>query len=158
LLGIDLERSHEFQREISLGCEGIKPGWVRVNFNYFITDELCDYLVAAVHLVAADGWRLLTDYRFDAHSGLWHHRAAAADPPLRLTDVGYDEQGNLSYRHTRRIGAPVDLAACLAAAKEVFAAAPATLAEDGVGPDADFEALRWFPLPRECVTPTVAGQ
>ena len=33
LLGIDLERSHEFEREISHGCEGIKPGWVRVNFN-----------------------------------------------------------------------------------------------------------------------------
>ena len=33
LLGIDLERSHEFEREITGGCEGIKPGWVRVNFN-----------------------------------------------------------------------------------------------------------------------------
>jgi selenocysteine lyase/cysteine desulfurase len=31
LLGIDLERSHEFEREITHGCEGIKPGWVRVN-------------------------------------------------------------------------------------------------------------------------------
>ena len=36
LLGIDIERSHEFEREITGGCEGIKPGWVRVNFNYFI--------------------------------------------------------------------------------------------------------------------------
>ena len=38
LLGIDLERSHEFEREIAHGCEGIKPGWVRVNFNYFISE------------------------------------------------------------------------------------------------------------------------
>ncbi|MCB0908951.1 MAG: aminotransferase class V-fold PLP-dependent enzyme, partial [Nocardioidaceae bacterium] len=30
LLGIDLATSHEFEREISAGCEGIKPGWVRV--------------------------------------------------------------------------------------------------------------------------------
>ncbi|MDG2110993.1 MAG: aminotransferase class V-fold PLP-dependent enzyme, partial [Actinomycetota bacterium] len=36
LLGIDLDQSHEFEREITRGCEGIKPGWVRVNFNYFI--------------------------------------------------------------------------------------------------------------------------
>ena len=26
LLGIDLERSHQFEREIAIGCEGIKPG------------------------------------------------------------------------------------------------------------------------------------
>ena len=39
LLGIDLDRSHEFEREITRGCEGIKPGWVRVNFNYFIDDD-----------------------------------------------------------------------------------------------------------------------
>ena len=39
LLGIDLERSHEFERQIATGCEGIKPGWVRVNFNYFIDDD-----------------------------------------------------------------------------------------------------------------------
>ena len=43
LLGIDLERSHEFEREIAHGCEGIKPGWVRVNFNYFLSDTVADY-------------------------------------------------------------------------------------------------------------------
>ena len=47
LLGIDLDRSHEFEREITRGCEGIKPGWVRVNFNYFIDDETFEYLLAA---------------------------------------------------------------------------------------------------------------
>ena len=36
LLGIDLDRAHEFEREIAGGCEGIKPGWVRVSLNYFI--------------------------------------------------------------------------------------------------------------------------
>ena len=40
LLGIDIERSHEFEREITGGCEGIKPGWVRVNFNYFLSDTV----------------------------------------------------------------------------------------------------------------------
>ena len=69
LLGIDLERSHEFEREITGGCEGIKPGWVRVNFNYFVSDAVADYLIEAVRLVARDGWRLLGDYRFDTATG-----------------------------------------------------------------------------------------
>ena len=44
------------------GCEGIKPGWVRVNFNYFIDDETFDYIVDAVRLIAAEGAALLPSY------------------------------------------------------------------------------------------------
>ena len=40
LLGIDLEQSHRFEQEIVAGCEGIKPGWVRVSFNYFISEAV----------------------------------------------------------------------------------------------------------------------
>jgi hypothetical protein len=31
---------------------GIKPGWVRVSFNYFISEATFDYIVQAVDLVA----------------------------------------------------------------------------------------------------------
>ncbi len=48
LLGIDLDRSHEFEREIGRGCEGIKPGWVRVNFNYFISEAVFEFILSAV--------------------------------------------------------------------------------------------------------------
>ena len=70
LLGIDLDTSHEFEREIARGCEGIKPGWVRVNFNYFISEAVFAYILDAVDLVADDGWRLLPRYRFEPDSGL----------------------------------------------------------------------------------------
>src|SRR3954465_10711569 len=84
LLGIDLERSHEFEREIAGGCEGIKPGWVRVNFNYFLSDTVADYIVEAVRLVARDGWRLLEDYRFDTTTGIWHHPHGGVRAPNSL--------------------------------------------------------------------------
>src|SRR5262249_904131 len=51
LLGIDLDRSHRFEQEIVAGCEGIKPGWVRVSFNYFIAESTFSYIVDAVDLV-----------------------------------------------------------------------------------------------------------
>ena len=98
LLGIDLERSHEFEREIARGCEGIKPGWVRVNFNYFISEAVFDYILEAVDLVADHGWRLLRDYRFDPATGLWRHRRGPVEPPLRLADLGYDADGRLRCR------------------------------------------------------------
>jgi hypothetical protein len=47
---------------------------VRVNFNYFISDTVADYVMDAVRLVARDGWRLLGDYIFDPETGRWRHR------------------------------------------------------------------------------------
>jgi len=77
LLGIDDDHSHAYAEEVARGCEGIKPGWVRVNFNYFISEAVFRYLVEAVDLVASDGWRFLPDYRFEPATGLWRHIAGS---------------------------------------------------------------------------------
>ncbi|HEY7583658.1 MAG TPA: aminotransferase class V-fold PLP-dependent enzyme, partial [Acidimicrobiia bacterium] len=66
LLGIDLDTSRQIERQIGLGCEVVKPGWVRVNFNYFISEEEFEFIVEGVHLIAQFGWRLLPHYRFEA--------------------------------------------------------------------------------------------
>ena len=153
LLGIDVERSHEFEREITGGCEGIKPGWVRVNFNYFISPAVFRYVVEAVALVARDGWRLLPDYRFEPASGLWRHRDAPDEPPLRLTDVAYDIDGMMRYPSTSHRAPESSLDGYLTEARARFAAAPAeALPEDGTAMSADFEHLRWFDLPATCLT------
>jgi selenocysteine lyase/cysteine desulfurase len=159
LLGIDLERSHEFEREITAGCEGIKPGWVRVNFNYFISEAVFRYVVEAVALVADEGWRLLHDYAFDPASGRWRHRGGAIEPPLRLHDVSYDAEGRLTYPDTRAEAPESVLLQHITDARALFAAraaAPAAPADPGTGAahesvSADFEALRWFDLPAECL-------
>jgi selenocysteine lyase/cysteine desulfurase len=152
LLGIDIERSHEFEREIAGGCEGIKPGWVRVNFNYFISETVFDYIVEAVALVAREGWRLLPDYRFEPATGLWRHRRAAAEPPLRLSHVAYGADGQMRYpRHDDR--APeTALVGYLAEARRLLAG-PSTSDLPGPGDlvSADFEHLRWFELPADCL-------
>ena len=79
LLDIDIDRAREFADRAVNGWLGIKPGWTRVSFSYYFSEAAFQYVVAAVHLVAAYGERLLPDYRFDAQSGLWSHRDAPAD-------------------------------------------------------------------------------
>ena len=149
LLGIDIETSHEFQREIARGCDGIKPGWVRVNFNYFISEAVFEFILDAVDLVTTDGWRLLPEYRFDAATGLWRHVAGTAEPPLSLRDVRY-EGGAMHYAAHRHRAPDSALPGYLDEARRIIAGprrtgdAGATLA---VGPD--FEKLRWFWLPEE---------
>jgi hypothetical protein len=155
LLGIDIERSHEFEREIARGCEGIKPGWVRVNFNYFISEAVFQYLLDAVHLVADQGAKLLPDYRFDPASGLWRHRRGPVEPPLRLHALRYDEQGRLRFTSSHDKASDAALAGYLEAARRLLAARPAPPDGDTPAPpglSADFEALRWFVLPPECLT------
>jgi hypothetical protein len=158
LLGIDLARSHRFEQEIVAGCEGIKPGWVRVSFNYFISDETFQYIVDAVNLVATYGHLMLPEYRFDPYTGLWRHRGGLVEPPLRLTQLRYDANGHLRFpsRHER---APQSAyAEYLAEARDLFAKLAeqpdAALAEAGVTRHvtAGFEELRWFDLPAVCLT------
>ena len=148
LLGIDLERSHEFEREITRGCEGIKPGWVRVNFNYFITDTVFRYVLDAVHLVAAEGWKLLPHYAFEPHTGTWLHRRGLAEAPLSLHDVSY-EGGRFAYPKRHRTEPESALPGYLAEARRILDDATAEHPDCPVpeGLSEDFEHLRWFPLP-----------
>jgi len=153
LLGIDIERSHEFEREITLGCEGIKPGWVRVNFNYFISEAVFSYVVDAVALIADHGWSLLTDYRFDPATGMWRHHAGPVEPPMRLTQLGYDADGVLRYPAHQETAPESALAGYLAEARQVFASRSEPAEDPPAGLSDDFEALRWFDLPAACVSP-----
>ncbi|NNK92501.1 MAG: aminotransferase class V-fold PLP-dependent enzyme [Acidimicrobiia bacterium] len=149
LLGIDIERSHEFEREITRGCEGIKPGWVRVNFNYFISEAVFDFVIEAVHMVANDGWRLLPYYRFEPDTGLWKHRKPAGDPPLSLHDVSY-EGGGMAFRSRRHSHGEGELAGYLVEAKGILAGLADAVPPPPLGfpmVTEDFEHLRWFPLP-----------
>ncbi|TAK69004.1 MAG: aminotransferase class V-fold PLP-dependent enzyme [Actinomycetota bacterium] len=152
LLGIDIARSREFEREITGGCEGIKPGWVRINFNYFISEAVFCYLVEAVALVAEHGHLLLTDYRFEPATGLWRHHLGLVEPPLRLRDLtaGFDGPTQLAPHPTAPEAA---LAAQLAAARTLFASrAEAPPPGPTASLSADFDHLRWFDLPASCVT------
>ncbi len=149
LLGIDLQTSRAFEREIVGGCEGIKPGWVRVNFNYFLSEVVFDFLIAAVHLVATEGWKLLPHYRFEADSGFWYHRHGRPTAAMRLHDVTY-RSGKLEYRSRHATEPEWVLASYLAEAREILDRA--TLEARDSDPQelsADFESLRWFPLPEE---------
>jgi hypothetical protein len=125
---------------------------VRVNFNYFISEPVFEYVVEAVRLVARDGWRLMGQYRFDPARGLWVHRDGAVEPPLRLGQITYDAEGVMRYpRHvdtapeSALAGYLDEAAAIMRAATPPDLAAPIRVVSD------DFEHLRWFELPATCL-------
>jgi selenocysteine lyase/cysteine desulfurase len=153
LLGIDLDTSKEFEREILRGCEGIKPGWVRVNFNYFLSETQFQFILDAIDLVATEGWKLLPQYTFDPDTGEWRHRARSQTSVMRLGEVSY-RTGKMAYRSRHSTEPEWALPNYLEEAKAIFARATADLrALNIVDPvrTEDFEELRWFPLPSEVV-------
>jgi hypothetical protein len=147
LLGIGDARSREIRAELVAGSEGIRPGWARLNVNYFVSDAVADYLAEAVAFIARYGSRLIGDYRFDPGTGLWRHVRRAPEP-VRLDD--FLGPGGGPGRRTP-VGEDV-LAGHLAEARRIVAGR--TEPPDGrhAGLPESFEALRWFHLPDVCLT------
>ena len=154
LLGIDMETSKLFENSILSGCEGIKPGWVRVNFNYFIAEEVFEFIQAAVEWIAEHGWKLLPHYEFFVESGLWKHRRGLPHPPMSLNSISYGS-GRMSYasRHsTEPVAALMDY---ITKADEILKMAlnefKTAEIETEQFPE-HFKLLRWFPLPEEAIS------
>jgi selenocysteine lyase/cysteine desulfurase len=149
LLGIETALSKEYRDQIERGCEGIKPGWVRLNFNYFIDEETFAYIVDAVHFVANHGEQLLRFYNFEPLTGLWKHRDVEPVPRMSLKDVSYDS-GAFEWPSSEQPVFDGRLADYLTEAESLLAdssglpaaAKPTPLSEQA-------EDLRWFPLPSD---------
>lgn len=148
LLGIDIERSREFENEIARGCEGIKPGWVRVNFNYFISEEVFSFILEAVDLVAKHGWRLLPLYRFEPATGLWWHEIGHPVPSMSLDQIDYSS-GEPRFESNRRNEPEERLLDYLSEARRILETPPVPRDSEHLDVTEDFEMLRWFPLPGE---------
>jgi selenocysteine lyase/cysteine desulfurase len=73
LLGIDRETSQNFRREILCGRDGLKPGWVRVNLHYTMTQEDLDFLLQAIRFLARSAHQFLRCYGFNMQTGEWLH-------------------------------------------------------------------------------------
>jgi selenocysteine lyase/cysteine desulfurase len=150
--------SQRMDAEVAKGHMGAKLAFTRLSFNYFISEAVFAYIVDAVHLVAREGWKLLPLYRFDPDSGLWEHRAAKPDAGATLADL----TAALGVAPAPFATAPESaLAGQLEAARKIIAAAdalaPAAPLRDPAL-SADFERIRWFPLPGEGLAQLLASR
>ncbi|CAN6362816.1 unnamed protein product [Urochloa humidicola] len=74
LLGVGEELSLRIRDAIIEGYHGVKPGWTRVSFAYYMSGEEVRFVLAAVDFVAAHGHRFLPLYGFDWATGNWAFR------------------------------------------------------------------------------------
>jgi selenocysteine lyase/cysteine desulfurase len=68
-------KSHKFMDRVRHGFVGLKPGWIRINFHYLMTDAEYEFIMAAICLICKYGKYFLPLYEFDIHTGDWRHRS-----------------------------------------------------------------------------------
>ena len=152
LLQMDMHTSRKLETQIQQGQMILRPGWVRLNFNYFISEETVEYFIEAVKLIAAHGWRLLPYYCYDKTSGTWRYQDSKQDveldlhalsfSDLLLSDPGY----SVADANSQPLSEPL---------RYFLQQAEAELTRDRtVGTyelkmPAEAESLRWFILPQE---------
>ena len=144
LLQIDAATSSRLDAEVCRGNSVLRPGWVRLNFNYFLDQETVEYLLRAVELIAEHGWKLLSCYCYDNTTGTWVYRGRATSLPVCLADC------DLFNRVDGAAGIPEQaqrpLSDYLAEAEDILVAAePGT--DCTLQLDEQAEELRWFYLP-----------
>ena len=65
LMGIDRPTAEALRDTVNAGHELAKPGWVRLNFSYLLSDEKADRIIAAVDDLARHPYPMADRYRGD---------------------------------------------------------------------------------------------
>ncbi len=146
LLGIDMPYSRAIESEIKQGNMLLRPGWVRLNFNYFIDEQEFEYLLKAVELVATSGWRMLPFYQVDVKSGVWRFQGQSNQMVSSLNDFKFTDYCQKASLPTN---IRVSLDGIYSSAEQVLLntadynqVSPLILSDES-------ERLRWFTLPQE---------
>lgn len=122
LLGLDSARSRALEERSANGDSALRPGWVRLNFNYFISEAEFHYLLDAICLIASDGWRLLRHYALDPGTGVWRYHGVAPQLPVSLDAINFLEEPPRS--DTQPASEP-DFEQLIADARDILATASA---------------------------------
>lgn len=144
LLGIDRHTSSAIEQAVADGHMIIRPGWVRINFNYFISEEVFQYIVQAIDMVATHGWRMLPYYKFEESSAIW--RFQNQEVALAASLDQFDASGEAVAGIDRQ---PMPLQGSLLAAKQEMLREHNEESVYQLQFPAELETLRWFVLPQE---------
>ncbi|GJM87797.1 hypothetical protein PR202_ga03790 [Eleusine coracana subsp. coracana] len=77
LLKIENDLSLRLRSAILEGYSGLKPGWTRLSFSYYLSKEEFKFILAAIEFIASYGHRFVPLYKFDWITGNWTFKKEA---------------------------------------------------------------------------------
>ncbi|AQQ67182.1 aminotransferase [Microbulbifer agarilyticus] len=144
LLGMSMQQSKAIEAQLLEGNMVLRPGWVRLNFNYFIDEETFEYLLRAVELVAEHGWKLLPYYHFDSSNGTWRYQKQALAPEVSLKSFDFTEKLGATGAKVK-----TSFERLIAEGEEELLRAHREAKTYRLNLSSSAESLRWFVLPQE---------
>ncbi|CAL1409792.1 unnamed protein product [Linum trigynum] len=88
LLSVDEATSLAIRSAIQKGYSGIKPGWARISFPYYMSNQEFEFILAALEFIAIYGQRFLSLYRFNFKKGTWTFNKRALKELVRKASNG----------------------------------------------------------------------
>jgi selenocysteine lyase/cysteine desulfurase/CRP-like cAMP-binding protein len=150
LLGLDDKAGAAFLELAQHGWLSTKPGWTRINFNYFISQREFNYIVSAINLIGLYGFAMMPYYRIDPHEGIWTHVDGNPFQPAKLKNMDLSG-GEVKWKKNHFTLPESALDDHMAEAQSTLITALRAV-PDELPPmelPSEYESWRWFPLPHE---------
>lgn len=166
LLGIDKSTSKKIEECLMEFDENeiLRPGFSRLNFNSFTTEEVFNYVLGALEFVADEGYKLLPLYFFHPDTAEWLHHAQKHKAKRWLGSISYSG-GKFAFKSRpsdllEAKNQKIDFEELLKEARRtVMKAVESYLQEKMNIPTVEMpeESLRWFVLPHEVYYDLLGG-
>ncbi|KAK7247572.1 hypothetical protein RIF29_42457 [Crotalaria pallida] len=129
LLHINKSQSLAIRSAVQQGYVGVKSGWTRVSFPYYMSEEDFEYILTAIEFLATYGQRFLPLYSFNLRNGSWRLKAEALiiNQSICKKEVNKDLQEGRDYN--------IDVARCVAIASQLPKFPSKGILQGNVDPD-----------------------
>ncbi|MDP8323469.1 MAG: aminotransferase class V-fold PLP-dependent enzyme, partial [Candidatus Stygibacter australis] len=82
IMHIEKELSERYMKVIQTKhLAGLKPGWIRLNVHYILSEEEFEYTVEAIRFISRNAVKFLGQYNFNMYTGEWNH----------ISEKGFDQ-------------------------------------------------------------------
>ncbi len=148
LLGINKQQSLQLLGAMQAGDTVLRPGWVRINFTYFMNESVIDYILTALEMLADEAINLLPQYHYNQARGIWVHERAKTQYQPDFGCLDWVKQSVKNVNGRPESSSPrLDLSTFIVAAKAELTPENTVdhINNRAVFPlSTAFESLRWF--------------
>ncbi|MDP8209573.1 MAG: aminotransferase class V-fold PLP-dependent enzyme [Candidatus Stygibacter australis] len=82
IMHIEKELSEKYMKVIQTKhLAGLKPGWIRLNMHYVLSEEEFEYTLEAIRFISRNAVKFLSQYNFNMYTGEWNH----------ISEKGFDQ-------------------------------------------------------------------
>ena len=83
IMHIEEDLSEKYMKVIETKhLAGLKPGWIRLNMHYILSEEEFNYTLEAIRFISRNAVKFLSQYNFNMYTGEWNHISEKDFDPL----------------------------------------------------------------------------